>query len=835
MLVKFFSRGVGAGRGGVEYCTNTIVPAFDPVTRCRIKGEFVTRDPAPVVLKGDPERTIMLIDSIDRKWKYSSGVIAFEKEDDPSEEKQKEAIEDFEKIAFAGLDTDQYDALWIRHEHLGNVELHLITPRLELTTGKALNIAPPGSIPTFDAWRDSWNFKYGWADPEDPARSRLVKQSDHILKGDASRLKAGLEIASDPKRDITEWLSSRIESGLVTDRESLVDSLKELGEITRQGKDYISLKPDGFSKAVRLKGAIYHADFNAEQFLERFSTATERQEKSGSKAGGTVDPARAGAARQELERRLEGRARFNIKRYGKTDQGLQRGNGTALEQVGKAEPGLIGDQRKSLVEAFLGRPFSLDGHLRRELGDDAIPVEQPSIADPFGFPNSQADRGSAADTDADRSADVGPEVSQEQERGSIPDTARRSEAGIRLESWRQTSNQAFEKLRGIYDRAREKIAGKLRAAWQAISVGYAAAGNAELCLAKAGGDISSASRRLEQVSRELDSHAGRAVGVLKMRQADELEDFKRQINLVEYAETQGYEIDKKESSRSSVVMRGLGGDKIIVATKEDGHGVFFSVRDDQDNGSIIDFVQSRLHMNLGQVRQELRPWIGTQRSASTKSARILRKPEAERPSRPAASHADRQVVLAAFMRTDRADRHPYLESRGIKPATLQDSRFSGVVKIDKTHGNAIFPHYDRDGLTGYEIKNAGFTGFSKHGRKSVWHSTNAASCERLVITENAIDALSHAQLRRDPDAGYMSISGSMSPEQVELLQSVLQKAHRRGGVLVLATDSDEAGKKLADQVAGLAPDGMRIERDIPKEKDWNDDLNNKKSISMSLG
>ena len=72
MLVKLFSRGTGKGRGPVQYCCDAVVPAFDPETRRRIRGEFVTRDPAPVVLSGDPARTEMLIDSIDRKWKYTS-------------------------------------------------------------------------------------------------------------------------------------------------------------------------------------------------------------------------------------------------------------------------------------------------------------------------------------------------------------------------------------------------------------------------------------------------------------------------------------------------------------------------------------------------------------------------------------------------------------------------------------------------------------------------------------------------------------------------------------------------------------------------------------------
>ncbi len=59
-----------------------------------------------------------------------------------------------------------------------------------------------------------------------------------------------------------------------------------------------------------------------------------------------------------------------------------------------------------------------------------------------------------------------------------------------------------------------------------------------------------------------------------------------------------------------------GGDKIIVAKGEDGHWVYFSVRDDRlDNGSIIDFEQSRQSGTLGDVRKALRPWLSGASSA----------------------------------------------------------------------------------------------------------------------------------------------------------------------------------------------------------------------------
>ena len=77
-------------------------------------------------------------------------MISFAREDAPSEAQQAEVIDAFERLAFAGLDPEQYDMLWVRHSHEDRVELHFCTPRLELTTGNSLNIAPPGYQAVYD-------------------------------------------------------------------------------------------------------------------------------------------------------------------------------------------------------------------------------------------------------------------------------------------------------------------------------------------------------------------------------------------------------------------------------------------------------------------------------------------------------------------------------------------------------------------------------------------------------------------------------------------------------------------------------------------------------------
>ena len=90
----------------------------------------------------------------------------------------------------------------------------------------------------------------------------------------------------------------------------------------------------------------------------------------------------------------------------------------------------------------------------------------------------------------------------------------------------------------------------------------------------------------------------------------ELNSFKTSIDLRAYAAGQGYQLDAKASWRGTSVMRHpLSNDKVIIKRGMDGHFVYFSVRDDRDNGSIIDFVQNRQRLSLGAVRKELRPWI----------------------------------------------------------------------------------------------------------------------------------------------------------------------------------------------------------------------------------
>lgn len=308
---------------------------------------------------------------------------------------------------------------------------------------------------------------------------------------------------------------------------------------------------------------------------------------------------------------------------------------------------------------------------------------------------------------------------------------------------------------------------------------------------------------------------------------DELEGFKRGVNLTEYAATRGFQLDRKASSRNSAVMVHPAGDKIIVAKGSDGHWVYFSVRDPADHGSIVDFVQRRQGGTIGDVRKALRPWTGGPLpSAFTRPPPSAFVRDLDHIPR------DLAAVRARFEAMEPANgRQPYLEDvRRIPAAVLADPAFADRIRTD-AYGGAVFPHYTRGGLLcGYEIKNQNYTGFASGGTKGLFVSRRTAEDDRrLVIAETAIDALSYAAVRGQPATRYASTGGELNPEQPELLVAAIAGLPD-GAEVVLAVDHDDGGAKIGRRIeaafAAAARSGLSLRYDRPPTpgEDWNDEL-----------
>lgn len=305
MLIKFFRNGQGGGGGPVDYLIAREVVAYDQ-NRNAIRdkrGEVMlfSREPLPEIVQGDADRMRNLIDACSHQWTYRAGVIAFTAEDAPTPDQQRHVIDRFEELAFAGLEPDQRDILWVRHTHEGRVELHFVTPRMELESGRSLNIAPPGYQKHYDNLRDVLNKEHVWNDPLAPERSReTVSLIESVRRGEAREI-------------IHDWILERIETDEIHDRQSMTAALQAAGfEIPRAGKNYLTVHDPESDERWRLKGELFREDWSRENTLER---ALERTAIQPSRSGSRLDAARIEELRERLQRSIEGRAQYHRTRY----------------------------------------------------------------------------------------------------------------------------------------------------------------------------------------------------------------------------------------------------------------------------------------------------------------------------------------------------------------------------------------------------------------------------------------------------------------------------------------------------------------------------------------
>lgn len=307
-----------------------------------------------------------------------------------------------------------------------------------------------------------------------------------------------------------------------------------------------------------------------------------------------------------------------------------------------------------------------------------------------------------------------------------------------------------------------------------------------------------------------------------LSRTQEFEAFKTQINLSAYAADHGYVLDKSTSSRNCAVMR-ADTDKIIIAKAPDQHWVYFSVYDNADNGSIIDFVQKRQRCSLGHVRKVLRPWLGQ----GEYNYLTINTHSYARDLEPLARDVAR--VRAGFAAMDPYACHPYLlQARGLPVSLLASDRFNKRIYRD-VRGNVVFPHRNEEGVCGYELRNDQFKGFAPGGEKGLWSSALKESDTALVIAESAITALSYAALFPDQQTRFVSTAGQLSPKQETLLACAITKML---GVaqIILVLDHDKGGQVMAAALEPLCRAAMtsgsvlRVHSPDTPGQDWNDVL-----------
>lgn len=292
--------------------------------------------------------------------------------------------------------------------------------------------------------------------------------------------------------------------------------------------------------------------------------------------------------------------------------------------------------------------------------------------------------------------------------------------------------------------------------------------------------------------------------------------FKQSVNLSQYAAGQGYELDRKKSTRSSLVMRhAASGDKIIVS-KKGANWVYFSVANDADNGTIVDFIANRTAKTLPEIGRELAAWTG---GAGVLPVYAL--PDVQE------QVYDRSRITKAFGWMKPITAHPYLiTERKIPADVLNHPRFAGRIFQDR-YGNAVFPHEDGQGVCGLELKNADKGVFMRGSEKALWLGNIDPADTVLTLGEAAIDALSHFALFRLQSASYGAVSGGMKDKQFGFLVAIIEKMPKLEKI-ILAVDNDEGGKKIASRIETYLAGKFagEIIRHVPEweDMDWNEVL-----------
>lgn len=356
MITKYLPRGSGSIDATFDY----------------LLGKDRDRDGASV-LRGNPELTRQLTNSLDFKNRYTVGVHSFFEQDLPHDIKQ-EIMNSYENTMFAGLDRDQYDICWIQHLDKGRLELNIVIPKVELESGRAMN-------PYYDAvdrdladtWKDYINAKYDLHDPNDPANIDLTAENQR-LPADKKEIKAHID----------NGLLNLCKAGELNSRADVVKTLERAGfEIARTTPTSISIKDPAGGRNIRLKGAIYDEKFTglSKELRADIERASERYRESRT--------ARLSELGAKLDKLTQAKREYNQQRFGRERTADARQNQEIVR------PQAI-DRGRDGVSSVANRDFNASAGMARQ---DANRASERAISHRASNPSSTSAGSSTSESE----------------------------------------------------------------------------------------------------------------------------------------------------------------------------------------------------------------------------------------------------------------------------------------------------------------------------------------------------------------------------------------------------------------------------------------------------
>ncbi|ABF85606.1 relaxase/mobilization nuclease domain-containing protein [Helicobacter pylori] len=310
MLVKFWgiNQGGGDGDGSVNYLLN----------------ERVEQGTAKV-LKGDANLTKSLLLSLTQKHKACVGCLSFE-EPNIDENLKHELMESFEYALLTESMQNRYNILWVEHTDKGRLELNFVIPKIDLEKQKAFNpYYHKVDLKRIDTWKDCINLKHNFTNPKDLEKQHNIQQ--HQTKNPQNK-----ELLA-----TYEKLDKLIQDNLgklFNSRDDIINFLKDNQcEVTRQGKDYISVKLPNESKAKRLKGFYYHETFKTIADIREQLSEVRQRESQREYPNNQKDSDNHAELLRELENELHRHIEYKQRYYEKLHQSTSKDPREPKEQL----------------------------------------------------------------------------------------------------------------------------------------------------------------------------------------------------------------------------------------------------------------------------------------------------------------------------------------------------------------------------------------------------------------------------------------------------------------------------------------------------------------------
>lgn len=217
------------------------------------------RSVPPRILRGYAKAVIALVDAHDFAEPFTSFVLSFEEL--IGDEKANRIIDDYEKVAFAGIDQNDIMRVWIVHEDHGRTELHCVVANVHLTSGKNWkHYYYLSDFRLFKSFQELINIRFGFSSPDDPARKKIVAQEPKGLSEENAHI---FEL-------VDHAVTNAVLAGDVTSQSDITKLITDLGYDAKGNKYHVRVREkDSNERGFRLNGAKYHRDFFLPEFLSK--------------------------------------------------------------------------------------------------------------------------------------------------------------------------------------------------------------------------------------------------------------------------------------------------------------------------------------------------------------------------------------------------------------------------------------------------------------------------------------------------------------------------------------------------------------------------------------